>query len=85
MWLRTSANNPHFNFDSFLCYGEGVFADCVDWVGIDEKWPGGEEDDLATDLDDEEEQIENPIYLQHMEKEWEKIGNSDPMTFKQSF
>jgi hypothetical protein len=43
MWLRTSAGSKD-SFEDFLCYGDqGVFGDCLDWIGAAEKWPAGDE------------------------------------------
>ena len=49
-WLRTSANVPE-SFEMFLCHGETVFSDCMDWTlaGVEEKWP----------MDDWEERVES--------------------------
>lgn len=71
MWLRTSAGNPLAGFDMFLCYGEGVFADCVDWVPAEEKWPAGDQRDEDDDEDgdggggdgQEEDDIDDDDYL----------------------
>ncbi len=57
MWLRTSANQPDI-FESFLCYGDGVFADCNEWISPDQSWPAGdlEEEEEEGDGEEEEEQ-----------------------------
>lgn len=52
MWLRTSAGRPD-GFEHFLCYGEGVFADCVHSMP-DFEWPAGDEVSEDDDEVDEE-------------------------------
>ena len=51
MWLKTSVGQGHSHgrgFAEFLCFGEGMFSDCVDRdrvIDMDGKvtWPGGDE------------------------------------------
>ncbi len=42
LWLRSAAG-PHRqeDFEDFLCYGDGVFADCNEWIPNDTEWPAG--------------------------------------------
>ena len=58
MWLKTATGIDKKYFEHFLCFGEGVFGDCVDRdrvFGDDGimSWPAG--DDPATNEEDEEE------------------------------
>ena len=57
MWLKTSVGAGHSHgkgFMEFLCFGEGMFSDCVDRDRVIDTegkvtWPGGddpEEDEL---------------------------------------
>ena len=57
MWLKTSVGEGHSHgrgFSEFLCFGEGMFSDCVDRDRVidvegNTNWPGGddpEEDEL---------------------------------------
>ena len=57
MWLKTSVGEGHSHgrgFSEFLCFGEGMFSDCVDRDRVIDtegnvNWPGGddpEEDEL---------------------------------------
>ena len=57
MWLKTSVGAGHSHgkgFTEFLCFGEGMFSDCVDRDRVIDTegkvtWPGGddpEEDEL---------------------------------------
>ncbi len=50
MWLRTSADQEDV-FESFVCYGDGVFGDCNEKIEHDVPWPAG-------DLEEEEEEEE---------------------------
>ncbi len=58
MWLKTATGIDKKYFEHFLCFGEGVFGDCVDRdrvFGDDGimSWPAG--DDPATNEEEEEE------------------------------
>ena len=63
MWLRTSVGEEHSKgkgFTNFLCFGEGMFSDCVDRDRVIDmngkvSWPGG--DDQA------EDDIEEVIFI----------------------
>ena len=80
MWLRTSASSSN-DFDLFLCYGEGVFADCLDWIPSHERWPAG--DAAPQDGDDEEEDLdqgqEEVDYLRDLALSWDRPANSAPL------
>ena len=62
-------------FDQFLCHGEGVFGDCVEWVSPGTEWPAGDVDDeVEEDEDDdgepaEEDEETQPVFLQGFEEE----------------
>ncbi len=55
MWLRTSAGPGADPFESFLCYGEGVFGDCNEWISPGEPWPAGDGDEEDVEEEEEEE------------------------------
>ncbi len=60
MWLKTSVGEGHSNgrgFAHFLCFGEGMFSDCVDRDRVMSNegkptWPGGDDPE-----DDEVEEV----------------------------
>lgn len=65
MWLRTSVGEGHSKgrgFANFMCFGEGLFSDCVDRDRVidmngNPTWPAGddaEEDELEEDYEDED-------------------------------
>ena len=86
MWLRTSAGfSSFYGFDSFLCYGEGVFADCLREIAPEgEKWPGvvesQEEEEsnqhVVVNDDDDKDEEQPPMYFHKLEDAWEKAANA---------
>lgn len=82
MWLRTSAGFSQFyGFDSFLCYGEGVFADCLREIAPEgEKWPGVVEDEEEEEESNQEDDVDvdeqPPMYFHKLEDAWERAANA---------
>ena len=93
MWLRTSAGfSSFYGFDSFLCYGEGVFADCLREIAPEgEKWPGVVEsqeeeesnqhvvvnvDDNDDVVVDDDDEEQPPMYFHKLEDAWERAANA---------
>ena len=72
MWLRVSAGPVGDPFESFLCYGEGIYSDCLQWIPYEDEWPGGdngqEEDDQG-----EDDELPEMVYLRQA---WERPSNS---------
>ena len=75
MWLRTSAGSTA-GFDMFLCYGEGIYADCLEWTDVSEKWPAG--DEVPEGEEDEDETV---ALLADLAMIWDKpqSANSAPL------
>lgn len=76
MWLRTSAGVED-GFEAFLCFGEGVYADCMDRIGADAKWPAGddrEEDDEEEEEEENEDGLEEWRYLLELEDRVERAA-----------
>lgn len=61
MWLRTSVGGvKHGSFEGFLCFGEGIFSDCVDrdrviaeaGKKLEVNWPGGDEPEEDEEIEE---------------------------------
>lgn len=78
MWLRTSAGSRE-GYETFLCYGEAIFGDCLEWIPHHEKWPAGDE---ALSINGEEDSLgnmgENFQHLEEIAMVWERPTNSAP-------
>lgn len=69
MWLRTSAGmaNTGHGFEQFMCFGEGVYGDCVEEYKISdaegqEIWPAGDDVDEDGEEEDNGEEV-SEFYL----------------------